>query len=170
MAAHADAPPLPFWLWAQPWARLLTGFGLAASVGVEVQALVGAGDNGVLFTLCWMFLFLPAVWLFARAAFLHVRVTSDGVRVFNTLNTYDLQWDDIESIEAVDQEGGIGGYARINKTDGEQITLAVSNFGIRGDPTSALRIATPLGKALDRQRALEREPPLSTTTGQTRPT
>jgi hypothetical protein len=170
VATNADAPALPFWLWPQRWARLLGFFGFAAGVGLEVELLVNAAANGVLFTLGAMFLFMPLVWLFARGALLHVRVTSDGVRVFNTLHTYDLQWDDIESIEAINQEGGIGGYARINKTDGEQITLAVSNFGIRGDPTSALRIATPLGKALDRQRALDGEAPLSTTTDQPLPT
>jgi hypothetical protein len=31
----------------------------------------------------------------------------------------------------------------IVKTDGDAITLVVSNFGIRGDPASALRIAVP---------------------------
>jgi hypothetical protein len=151
--ADAEARALPFSLWAQPWARFLNLTGLTAFVGVEAELLITAADNGVLFTSCAMFLFLPFVWWFGRGMLVHVRVTSDGVRVVNGFRTYDLRWDEIDGVEAVNQVGGIGSYARIIKTDGEALTLGASNYGIRGDPTSALRIATPLGQALDRQRA-----------------
>jgi hypothetical protein len=153
VTSATDTPPLPFFLWAQRWARFLNFGGLAAFVGVEAELLVHAAENGVLFTLCAMLVFLPFVWWYGRGMFVHVRVTSDGVRVVNAFRTYNLRWDEIDSVEAVNQVGGIGGYARIIKTDGEPLTLGVSNYGIRGDPTAALRIATPLGQALDRQRA-----------------
>jgi hypothetical protein len=143
------APELPFYLWAQWWARLVTLFGLAACVFAEVQFLV----KPTVLTVPLVLVFLFPLWVFARATFLHVHAAAEGVRVFNPLHTYNVRWDEIEVVEAVDQVSGIGGYARIVKTDGDAVTLAVSNFGIRGDPTSALRIAVPLGKALDRQRA-----------------
>jgi hypothetical protein len=153
VTSATDTPALPFSLWAQTWARFLNFCGLAAFVGVEGEILANEGGFGVLFTVVAMLLFLPFVWWFARGLFVHVRVASEGVRVVNGLRTYDLRWDEIEAIEAVNQVGGIGSYARIIKTDGEPLTLGVSNYGIRGDPTAALRIATPLGQALDRQRA-----------------
>jgi hypothetical protein len=155
VTSDADAPALPFWQWAQVWARLLTFWPLAGLVALEVMILASANASafGIIWVVVSTVVLAPSIWFCARCAFLHVRAAPEGVRVFNPLHTYNVRWDEIQSVEAVDQDGGIGGYARIIKTDGEQITLAVSNFGIRGDPTSALRIATPLGKAFDRQRA-----------------
>ena len=153
MTIESRAPDLPFRLWAQPWARLLTFWGTAASAGVEVVLLLRASDFGIPATVPLMLVFGIPVWLFARAALLHVRVTSDGVRVFNPLHTYDLRWDEIKDVESINQLTGIGGYARIVRTDDSKIALAVSNFGIRGDPLSAQRIVVPLKQALERERA-----------------
>jgi hypothetical protein len=151
------APKLPFYLWTQRWARVLTSCGAVAGVFGEVEILADASGYGIL-TVPFVLVFLVPLWLFVRATLLHVRVASDGVRVFNLLHTYHLAWDEIDVVEAINQVTGMGPYARIVKTNGDTVTLGASTFAIRGDPTQPLRIAVPLGKALDRQRARSMAP------------
>lgn len=151
MTQEVSPRELPFRLWGPLWLRIW-GILVTAALVYGVVLIIGDASGYGFATVPIVLFFLAMLYLFARGTSIHVQATDGGVRVFNPLHAYDLRWEEIADVEAINQVGGIGGYARIVRTDGDPITLAVSNFGIRGDPQSALRIATPLKAALDRRR------------------